>query len=322
MADETQKSKSDQPFSHIAVMGAGAVGGFFGGMLARAGMRVTFIGRPAFVEVVKRNGLFIDGTNFQEAVRAEASSDPSAAKGADLVLFCVKTLDTESAAKALEPQAAPGCTVLSLQNGVENVQRIRAATKLTALPAAVYVAASTPEPGRVKHSARGDLAIGVPRSERNDRENLQLAVARIVTTFAKANVPCKVSEDIDADLWSKLILNCAGNAITAITQTGYGEAARAPIAREVIIATAREALAVARAAGIELQEDQLIATGMKFLDSMGNVTSSTAQDVARKKKTEIDALNGVIVRRGKDLGIPTPVNHTLTALVKLIESKF
>ncbi len=320
--NETQLPKTYQLYSHIAVMGAGAVGGYFGGMLARAGMRVTFIGRAAFVDAVKRNGLFIDSINFQETVRVEASSDPSAAQGADLVLLCVKTLDTESAAKALEPHVAAGCIVLSLQNGVENVEQIRATTKLAALPAVVYVGASTPEPGRVKHGARGDLVIGVPKSDREVGNDLQDSVARIAATFEKAGVPCKISENIDADLWSKLLLNCAGNAIAAIGQVGYGAIVREPMSRELVITTAREVVNVASAAGIELQGEQLIAGGVKFLEGMKDVTSSTAQDVARKKKTEIDALNGVIVRKGKELGVATPANFALTALVKLIESKF
>ena len=103
---------------------------------------------------------------------------------------------------------------------------------------------------------------------------------------------------------------------------GYGEIVREPMSRELVITTAREVVSVASAAGIELQGEQLIAGGVKFLEGMKDVTSSTAQDVARKKKTEIDALNGVIVRKGKNLGVPTPVNFALTALVKLIESKF
>ncbi len=322
MANEPQDSKTEKPFSHIAVMGAGAVGGFFGGMLARAGMRVTFIGRPAFVEAVQRNGLYIESAKFQGAVRVEASSDPSAAKGADLVLFCVKTLDTESAAKALEPHVASDCAVLSLQNGVENVEQIQAATKLFALPAVVYVGASVPEPGKVKHGARGDLVIGVSKGNRGGSEDPQQQVERIATTFEKSGVPCKISENIDADLWSKLLLNCAANAISAIANASYGEVVREPMSRELVIATAREVAAVARAAGVELPEEQLVAGGVKFLEGMKDVMSSTAQDVARKKKTEIDALNGVIVRKGNELGIATPANFALTALVKLIESKF
>ena len=137
----------------IAVVGAGAVGGYFGGLLARAGAPVVMIGRPAFVEAVKKNGLFLDTLQFQESVRVEASTELSAVRGAEIVLFCVKTTDNATTARALAPLLAPGALVLSMQNGVDNVEQIRAAaTKIDALPAVVYVAASVPEPGRVKAS--------------------------------------------------------------------------------------------------------------------------------------------------------------------------
>src|ERR1700726_2591038 len=132
----------------IAVVGAGAVGGYFGGLLARAGAPVGMIGRPAFVEAVKKSGLFLDTLHFQESVRVEASTELSAAHGAALVLFCVKTTDSAATARELAPFLAPDATLVSLQNGVDNVEQIRAAANIDALPAAVYVAASMQAPGR------------------------------------------------------------------------------------------------------------------------------------------------------------------------------
>ncbi|HET9401305.1 MAG TPA: 2-dehydropantoate 2-reductase [Candidatus Acidoferrales bacterium] len=326
MSGEQKFGNSSRPaeaYRRIAVFGAGAVGGFFGAMLARAGVDVTLIVRPATAEKIQRDGLFLDSIHFQEAIRVRAASDASAVRGADLILFCVKTLDTETAAKALAPHLDPVAVVVSLQNGVENVARMRNAAGIDAIAAVVYVAASVPEPGRVKHAGRGDLVIGVQRegnpaaySERSD------TLARISATFALANVPCKISPNIDAELWSKLILNCAGNSVTAIAQCSYGAAAREPHSRELMRATAREAADVAHAVGIELDAEELIARGVKFAESMGGATSSTAQDLARKRQTEVDALNGVIVRRGRELGVSTPVNHALTALIKLIEAGF
>jgi 2-dehydropantoate 2-reductase len=301
------------PYKRVAVMGTGAVGGYFGGMLARAGTRVTFIARPATVEVISRRGLFIDSVHFQETIRAEASADPSAVANAELVLFCVKTTDTESVAKTLLPHLAPGAVVLSLQNGVDNAEQLEAAG-IHALPAVVYVAASVPEPGRIKHSERGDLAIGGPANRRADLE-------RIAATFAKAGVACKISDNIQADLWSKFVFNCALNATSAIAQTGYGAVAQNEWSRETTLAAARETIAVARALGIELPEKDILERLIQFALKMGPVMSSTAQDIARGKRTEIESLNGYVVRRGAALGVPTPVNHTLTALLKLIEAK-
>jgi len=302
------------PYNRVAVMGTGAVGGYFGGMLARGGLGVTFIGRPATVEAISRRGLFIDSIHFQAAIRADASPDASAVSGAELVLFCVKTTDTASAAKTMLPHLARGAVVLSLQNGVDNAEQLRAAG-IDALPAVVYVAASMPEPGRIKHSERGDLAIGGPENRRADLE-------RIAATFAKAGVACRISENILADLWSKFVFNCALNATSAIAQVGYGALARNDWSRETTLAAARETIAVARASGIELPEKEILERLIQFALKMGAVTSSTAQDIARGKRTEIDSLNGYVVRRGAMLGVPTPVNHTLSALLKLIEERF
>jgi len=302
------------PYNRVAVMGTGAVGGYFGGMLARAGTGVTFIGRPATVEAISRNGLFIDSIHFQEAVRAEASPEPSAVAGAELVLFCVKTTDTETVARAIRAHLARGAVVLSLQNGVDNAERLKAAG-IDALSAVVYVAASVPAPGRVKHSERGDLAVGGPENRRADLE-------RIAATFAKAGVGCKISGNIQADLWSKFVFNCALNAISAIAMASYGAIGENEQSRETMLAAARETIAVGRASGAELAEKEILDRLLQFSLKMGAVMSSTAQDIARGRQTEVDSLNGFIVKRGAELGIATPVNQALTALLKLIEAKF
>ena len=129
-------------------------------MLARAGAPVTMIGRPAFVEAVNKNGLYLDTMQFQERVFVRASTELSAAAGADVVLFCVKATDNASTARELAAPLSPGAIVVSMQNGVDNVEQIRAAANIEALPCVVYVAASVPEPGKIKHSGRGDLAVG------------------------------------------------------------------------------------------------------------------------------------------------------------------
>src|SRR5258708_31786998 len=152
-------------WQRVAVVGAGAVGCYFGGLLARAGAPVTMIGRKLFVEGVRNNGLLLDTLHFRERVQVNVSTEISAVRGADLVLFCVKTIDNADAAKELAPFLAPGANVLSLQNGVDNVQQIRAAANFDALPVVVYVGASVVEPGHVKHTGRGDLVVG-PGNER------------------------------------------------------------------------------------------------------------------------------------------------------------
>jgi len=304
-----------EPWPRIAVVGAGAVGGYFGGLLARAGAPVAMIGRPAFVEAVKKNGLFLDTLHFQESVRVEASADLSAVRGAEIVLFCVKTTDNAATARAIAPLLAPNALVLSFQNGVDNVEQIRAAAAIEALPTVVYVAASVPEPGRVKHVGRGDLVFG-PRNEKTER---------VANLFSRADVPCKISDNIAGELWTKLIWNCALNAVSALGRAKYGQIAASADARKVVETVVDEVLAVARAADIHppgLEDPKAaIAGAFKIATQMAEALSSTAQDMNRGKRTEIDSLNGYISRRGAELGVPTPVNHALFALVKLAEGR-
>jgi len=306
---------AQQPWPKTAVVGAGAVGGYFGGLLARAGAPVVMVGRPSFVDAVKKNGLFLDTLQFQESVRVEASTGLDTVRGAEIVLFSVKTTDNATTARALAPLLAPSAIVLSLQNGVENVEQIRAAAAIEALPAVVYVAASVPEPGRVKHVGRGDLVIG-PRSERTER---------VAALFARANVPCRISENIEGELWTKLVWNCALNAVSALGRAKYGQIAASVDAWKVVESAVHEVLAVARAASVHppgLEDPKAALAGaLKVATQMSEALSSTAQDMNRGKRTEIDSLNGYVSRRGAELGVPTPVNHALYALVKLAEGR-
>jgi 2-dehydropantoate 2-reductase len=311
MSDSASSSNVGWP--KIAVIGAGAVGGYFGGLFARADAPVVFIGRQSFVDAVKQNGLFLDTVQFQERVKVEASTDLSAARGAEIILFCVKTTDTAETARALAKVTAPNAVIVSMQNGVDNAEQIEAASGLRALPAAVYVAASVPTAGTVKHVGRGDIVLG-PQNEITDR---------VANLFIRGNVPCRISENLAGELWTKLLWNCALNAMSALGKVTYGEILASPDAKQLLEATVYEVVAVAKAAGIKLAgfEDPKVAlaAAYKIAGQMAATRSSTAQDMMRGKKTEIDSLNGFIVRRAKELNIPVPVNHALFTLVKLAE---
>jgi 2-dehydropantoate 2-reductase len=298
----------------IAVVGAGAVGGYFGGMLARAGASVVMIGRAPFVEAVTKNGVLLDTLHFKESVRVQAATELEAVRGAEVVLFCVKTTDTAETARALAPLLARDVIVISMQNGVDNAEQIRAASGIDALGAVVYVAASVPQPGTIKHVGRGDLVIG-PRNVRTER---------LVSLLEPAGLPCRISDNIEGELWTKLTWNCALNAISALGRAKYGQIAASEDARKVVAEIVDEVLAVARAANIHppgLEDPKAALAGaMKVAAQMSEALSSTAQDMLRNKRTEIDSLNGYISRRGAQLGVPTPVNHALYTLVKLAES--
>jgi 2-dehydropantoate 2-reductase len=299
----------------IAVVGAGAVGGFFGGMFARAGAPVVFVGRKHFADAVTSKGLLLDKSHGQERIRGTATIEMSAVQDCSLILFCVKANDTSIAATQMAPFVRPDATVVCLQNGVDNADRIRAVANVAAVPAAVYVAVSVPESGRVKHLARGDLIIGPP-SERT---------TYLADVFVRAGIPCRVSENIEGELWLKLLRNCALNAISALGHSRYGQIVQNDDAKTLMEYIVDEVLSVARTAGIVLpgidDRESGMAAAMELATQMADAFSSTAQDLNRGRLTEIDALNGYISRRGAELGIPVPVNHALFTLVKLAEQK-
>lgn len=307
---------SEKPKGKVAVVGTGAVGGYFGGMLLRAGVPVVMIGRPAFVAAVKNSGLFLDTTQFKETVHPEVSTELAAVAGCDVVLFCVKTTDSTAVSSELTRFLAPDATLVSLQNGVNNVQDIHEASGIEAVAAVVYVAAAMPSPGTIKHGGRGDLVIGPP-SPRTER---------IAALFASANVLCRVSENIEAELWTKFVWNCAFNAISGLGLVTYDEIVQSEEARRVVEAAVYETLRVAQAKGIQPARFEnpanTIAAAFNITEWMVGTRSSTAQDMARRKRTEIDALNGYVAKLGAQFGIPTPVNQALYALVKLQERNY
>jgi 2-dehydropantoate 2-reductase len=307
--------RQPQAWPRIAVVGAGAVGGYFGGMFARAGAPIVFIGRKHFAEAIESKGLMLDQSHGQERIRIEATTDMSAIRDCSLILFCVKANDTSATAAQMAPFVRPDATVVSLQNGVDNVERVRVAASVLAIPAAVYVAVSVPEPGRVKHLARGDLIIGPPSEKTTE----------IASVFERAGIPCRISENIEGELWVKLLRNCALNAISALGHVRYGQIAQNANAKQLMQNIVDEVLAVARAARVVMpgvhDRKSGMAAAMELAMQMADAFSSTAQDLNRGRPTEIDALNGYVARRGAELGVPVPVNHALFTLVKLAEQK-
>ncbi len=297
----------DRKWPDIAVVGAGAVGCYFGAMLARAGMAVTLIGRPGRVEAIRRNGLrFISGDR-DERVSIAATTDIAAIRAARLVLFCVKSTDTDSAAAEMAPHLSADAVILNLQNGVDNAERIRAHTRSTVVPVLVYAAATMPEPGTVKHTGGGNLVIGPGHDD-------------IVALFTAAHVPVKISADVNVELWIKLVMNCSYNAVCALTGAPYGVMVANPEVRAVMIEAVNEVVALAKAKGIRLPDD-IADAAIRLADVMPQTMSSTAQDIAKGRPTEIDHLNGYVMREGLRLGVPTPVNATLHALTKLLEGR-
>lgn len=291
----------------IVVMGAGAVGCYFGGMLARAGHEVTLVARPVHVEAIRREGLIIERADGLHRVALAATEDPAAVAGADLVLFCVKSTDTEIAGETIRPHLAPSAAIWSLQNGVDNAERLAATLERPVSASVVYVAAGMAGPGHVRHHGRGELIVEPGPG------NADFAAA-----FTAAGLPVTVSAEVAGALWTKLVINCAYNAISAIAELPYGVFVAEPGVPDMMRDVVEECRAVASASGIFLPDDlwdqvRAIATTME------GQMSSTAMDLARGRPTEIDHLNGYVVTKGAALGIATPVNRALLLLVKLRE---
>lgn len=302
-------NKQEEQGLRFAIMGAGAVGCYFGGMLARAGHQVTLIGRGAHVQAIRQQGLRLDTQTFDETLHVSATTDVAAVRDAQIVLFCVKSTDTVSAAAQIAPHLDPAAIVLSLQNGVENAELLKAALPQQVIAAVVYVATEMAGPGHLRHHGRGELTIGA-----------SAASERIATLFTAAAIPVQVSDNVVGAQWAKLIINCAYNAISAITQMPYGRLMQGEGIETLMQSVVDECRAVSDAAGIHVPGDSMQEV-RRIAQTMAGQFSSTAQDLARGKPNEIDHLNGYVCRQAQALGISTPVNHALTCLVKLLAEK-
>jgi 2-dehydropantoate 2-reductase len=286
------------------------VGCYYGGMLCRAGHQVMLIGRTQHVAAIRQHGLLMDTAGFRAHIPVGASTDVSDVHDASLILCCVKSSDTENAADMMRPYVRPNAIVLSLQNGIDNAERLRARLLRTVHPAVVYVAVEMAGPGQLKHHGRGELMVGPSAMS-----------TEMLTDFLNAGVPVQVSENVIGELWAKLILNCAYNALSAITKLPYGRLFKDEGAKELMRLVVRECLAVA-------QRESIIVPGNSWQGveqiamTMPGQFSSTAQDLMRGRRGEIDHLNGYIARKGKSLAIDTPVNQALYSVVKLLESAF
>lgn len=294
----------------IAVMGAGAVGCYYGGMLSRAGHQVTLIGRKQHVDAIRQHGLLMDTADFRAHVPVGASTEVGDIEGASLVLCCFKSNDSETTAATMAPFLGNDTIVLSLQNGVDNAGRLHARLLRTVYPAVVYVAVEMVGPGHLKHHGRGELVVGPSAMS-----------AQMSEDFVSAGIPVHVSDNVIGELWAKLILNCAYNAISAIAKLPYGLLFKNEDAKDLMRLVVQECLAVAQRESITLPRDSWQGVE-RIAATMPGQFSSTAQDLMRGRRSEIDHLNGYIVRRGKSLAIDTPANQALYCIVKLLESTF
>jgi 2-dehydropantoate 2-reductase len=297
----------------VAIVGAGALGSLLGARLAQAGCEVLLIAREPQAQAIARAGLQLRTPAGQALVKVQAATDMAAVQAYERVVVCVKSADTENVALQLRTHLHGNARVLSLQNGVDNGATLARVLPQRVAAGLAYVAAALPEPGVVLHSGGNRLVLGGVRCPPAE---LQAWAALLQA----AGFDAEITPDLDLALWNKLIVNCVFNAISALTQSNYGLMAAVPEVRELQQAVLHECVAVAQAGGVAVSLPALQQAVEAVALNMPQQRSSTAQDLARGKPTEVAHLNGHIVRRGLALGIATPANQALLALVLLATS--
>ncbi len=296
----------------IVVLGAGALGSLLGAFLSRA-HDVTLVARRDHAEAVNRAGLAVEGRTTSIA-RVAAVTDVASAPIPDLVLVTVKSYDTAAAATDAARLLGPSTLVLTLQNGLGNVEALAARVPAPRLLAgATTIGATLLEPGRVRHAGTGYLRLGSPSGNRE-------AAARACAALSVAGLSPEVVDEVEGEIWAKVVVNAAINPATAITGLSNGALLEIPALKDLLARAAEEAIEVARAEGVALPPDDLVVRALRVAELTAPNKSSMLQDVERGRRTEVDAISGEVVRRGVAVGVDTPVNRTLWALVKGIES--
>jgi 2-dehydropantoate 2-reductase len=296
----------------MLVVGAGGVGGYFGARLARAGLPVTLVARGAHLEAIQRNGLRISSTvEGDYTVKIEAVERVEGRPSIDVVLLCVKSFDTEGALAMLTPVLGPQTAVLSLQNGVVNLELVEASVGAArTLAGAAYVFAELTAPGVIAHRFAGRIAFG----ELDGRVTAR--AERLRAAFAAAGVPVGVSTDIRRVLWEKYLLICAQAGVTAVTGCPSGVVRAVPETWRLYRLLLEELAALAAAAGVGLAPD-VVDRILAAAAALGPDTrSSLANDLAAGRRLELEALHGYAVRLGQRLGVATPTLFAVYAALK------
>ncbi|MEJ2379287.1 MAG: ketopantoate reductase family protein [Pseudolabrys sp.] len=299
----------------IAAMAAGAVGAYFGARLQAAGHEVFYIARGAHREAIEKDGLTIESVHGDLHLTDVNVTDDSGKVGpVDVVLFAVKLWDTEKAAERTKPLLGPDTRVISLQNGVDSYERIAPIVGVErAIPGVTYVVTLIDRPGVIKQTSQIQRIICGPHDGRADAP-----LAAFVEAAKAAKIDITLSDNIAHDRWQKFILLSATSGATAVTRSTMGPILADPDTRALFRNLMAEAFAVGRAKGVAI-EDGLVDNIMAMADSNFPPTmkASMANDLDRGNRLELDWLAGEVCRLGRELKVPTPVNETVYAALKL-----
>ena len=297
----------------IAIMGSGGVGGYYGGLLATAGQDVTFIARGSHLQAIRDKGLQINSVHGDFTVSpARATDDPEKVGAVDLVIVATKTYHTEEAAQAIRPMIGPGTVVISFQNGIDAAERIGSAVGMEhSLGGATWLSAAIEAPGKIgQYSQFRRIALGeldgriTPRAE------------AIASVFRTTPAVVELVPDIKQVLWTKFVFIASISALGGLTRVALGEYRHVPEAREVLVEAMAEVMAVAKAKGVSLDAD-IIGKTLAFIDeSAPDIRPSMQRDLEAGRMSELDSMLGVVVRLGREQGVPTPVMRLAYGLLK------
>ena len=307
--------RSYHPPMRILVHGAGAVGGYFGALLARGGHEVWLVARGENLAALRARGLTVDmGSETLHLASVHAVPAPAEAPRPELVLVCVKSYDTEAAAGALRPVVDPGTILLSLQNGIENEDVLAPSLGLPPLMVALTrIGVELVGPATIHYSGRGTILFGEADGSPSARAQ------RVAEAFDTAGVPHQLRRDILVAAWEKLAWNAGFNAVTALTRATVAEVLASAGTRDLVVTAMEEVDAVAVAAGIPVRRARTQAVLEDSRSGLPDFQTSMLQDVLRGRRLEHDAINGAVVRAAARSGIAVPVNRALLALLARLD---
>jgi 2-dehydropantoate 2-reductase len=301
----------------IGVMGTGGVGGYVGGLLARAGVDIHFLARGKHLQAIQEEGLQVVSAQGSFRVMIHATSDPDEIGPVDLLLFCVKSYDTKDAARSMEPLIEDDTMILTLQNGIDNVDKLSDLYGVNRiLGGTTYIESSIAAPGVVAQTGQaGRIIFGELNGASTGR------AGELLGLFQKAQVDAELSDNIQEVLWSKFLFICAVHGVSTLSRAPLGLVLSCPPTRELLVQVMREVEQLARARGVALSK-QVVADALALAESYNKrFKCSMLRDLEWHRPMEIEALNGMAVKLGKELGIPTPFNEAIYACIKLENRK-
>ena len=296
----------------IAVMGAGSVGGYLGGMLSRGGNDVSLIARGAHLRAIVDHGLRVIRDQEQFTVRSDATDDPSRVGEVELVLLTVKTYQNDQAVPAMLPLVGPDTSVLCLQNGIDSYQAAAAKVGLgRVLPGAAYIEVGVPVPGVVKQTGTEvRIAFGEADGSESDRGT------RILATLEQSGIPAQFDRNIQKTLWTKFLLIASMAGVTSLSRETMAQLMPRPEWRQVVVGCLREVETVGRAAGVDL-DSKAVEGALSYFDTeLEQLHSSMHADITAGRPLELETLNGAVIRVGREVNVPTPINDVIYAMLK------